>query len=135
MHITTCYFYVKTAVISVDIAIYITEIFSFFNYIKTFVSCDMNIYHDMTSHTIVWENSQWEIFMRKKFVVKYFRLSRLLQTIMNCSIYLWLKNFVCLILLHLASNKNFIMPNFSQTTVHYLHANHISIIKKKQVSM
>ena len=47
LHVTSI-----TAVISVDIIIHITEIFSFFNYIKTFVSCDMNIYHDMMSHTM-----------------------------------------------------------------------------------
>ena len=71
----------------------------------------------MTSHTIVWENSQWEIFMRKKFVVKYFRLSRLLQTIMNCSIYLWLKNSVCLIFAALGFQQKFFhaefFPNYS----------------------
>ena len=58
MHIHACFFYIQTAVISIDIPIDIAEIFSFFNYIKTFVSCDMNTYHDMMSNTI---NSLCEI--------------------------------------------------------------------------
>ena len=82
----------------------------------------------MMSHTIVWENSQWEIFMRKKFVVKYFCLSRLLQTIMNRSIYLWLKNSVCLIFAALGFQQKFFhaefFPNYSTLLTCKSHINH-----------
>ena len=65
--------------------------------------------------------------MRKKFMVKYFRLSRL-QTIMNCSIYSWLKNSMCLIFSTLGFRQNFLhaefFPNYSTLLTCKSHTNH-----------
>ena len=65
---------------------------------------------------------------KKKFVVKYFRLSRLLQTIMNCSIYLWLKNSMCLIFAALGFQQKFFhaefFPNYSTLLTCKSHISH-----------
>ena len=88
--------------------------------------------------TIVWEKfTVGNIHeMRKKFVVNYFRLSRLLQTITNCSIYLWLKKFRVLNFCHTwLLTKIFSCQIFSKLRyITYMQITY-KIIKKKQVSM
>ena len=64
----------------------------------------------------------------KKIVVKYFCLSRLLQTIMICSIYLWLTNSVYLIFAALGFQQKFFhaefFPNYSTLLTCKSHINH-----------
>ena len=81
--------------------------------------------YDITCHSL--EKFAVGNIHEKKFMVKYFRLSRL-QTIMNCSIYLRLKNSMCLIFATLSFRQKFFHAEFLLNYVTLLtcksHTNH-----------